>query len=133
MNDSNLIFQVCRTSDDFESAEDGDRAILEGAHEFCQSLKGKDFIMKGEWTTRKRWGKREYLNSIKTNELEIGLDEMFEGMVEVTRIKHGRRQTLETLINEEVLLLAKYLRGERKTWVPRIACAREFNYQNLWS
>ena len=30
MNDSNLIFQVCRTSDDFKSAEDGYRAVLEG-------------------------------------------------------------------------------------------------------
>jgi hypothetical protein len=41
-------------------------------------------------------------------------------MVEVPRIRHGSRQTLETLINEEALLLAKYLRDERKTWVPRI-------------
>ena len=30
-----------------------------------------------------------------------GLDELFEGMVEVPRIRHGSRQTLETLINEE--------------------------------
>jgi len=30
LNDSNLIFQVCRTSDDFKSAEDGYRAVLEG-------------------------------------------------------------------------------------------------------
>jgi hypothetical protein len=28
--------------------------------------------------------------------------------------------TLETLINEEALLLAKYLRNETKTWTPRI-------------
>ena len=27
-------------------------------------------------------------------------------------MKHGKRQTLETLINEEALLLAKYLRNE---------------------
>jgi len=89
--------------------------------EFCQGLKPKDFIMKGERTTRKRWGKREYLNSLKTKELERGLDELFEKIVEVPRIRHGSRQTLETLINEEVLLLAKYLRGERKIWIPRIA------------
>jgi hypothetical protein len=33
----------------------------------------------------------------------------------------GKRQKLETLIDEEALLLAKYLRDERKTWIPRIA------------
>jgi len=32
-----------------------------------------------------------------------------------------KRQTIETLINEEALLLAKYLRDERKSWTPRIA------------
>jgi hypothetical protein len=35
-------------------------------------------------------------------------------------MKVGKRQSVETLINEEALLLAKYLRGERKTWIPRI-------------
>jgi hypothetical protein len=69
---------------------------------------------------RKRWGRREYLNASKTRELKQGLDELFEGMVEVPRIRHGSRQTLETLIGEEAQLLAKYLRDERKTWVPRI-------------
>jgi len=33
----------------------------------------------------------------------------------------GKRQKLETLIDEEALLLAKYLRDEKKDWVPRIA------------
>jgi len=42
-------------------------------------------------------------------------------MIEVPRIKHGRRQTLETLIIEEALLLAKYLRGEAKDWTPKFA------------
>jgi hypothetical protein len=42
-------------------------------------------------------------------------------VVKVPRIRHGSKQTLETLINGEALLLAKYLRGERKAWVPRIA------------
>jgi len=88
--------------------------------QFSQSLKPRDFVLKGERTTRKRWGKREYLNSSKTREIERGLDEMFERIVEVPRIKHGHRQTLKTLINEEALLLAKYLRGESKIWTPRI-------------
>lgn len=60
------------------------------------------------------------LNSSKTRELERGLDELFEKMVKVPRIRHGSRQTLETLINEEALLLAKFLRNERSNWIPRI-------------
>lgn len=81
----------------------------------------RDFVMKDERTTRKRRGKREYLKGFKTGELARGLDEMFGKRVEVSRIRHGSGQALETLINEEALLLAKYLRGERKAWVPRIA------------
>ena len=87
---------------------------------FFKTVKRKDFIVKGERTTRKRWGKREYLNRSKTRELEHGRDGLFEGMVEVPRIRHGSRQTLETLINEETLLLAKYLRNEINDWNPRI-------------
>jgi CRISPR/Cas system-associated endonuclease Cas1 len=34
--------------------------------------------------------------------------------------KKGKRQTIETLISEEALLFAKYLRNEKKEWVPRI-------------
>jgi hypothetical protein len=33
----------------------------------------------------------------------------------------GKRQIFETLINEEALLFAKYLRNEREEWIPRIA------------
>jgi CRISPR-associated protein Cas1 len=88
--------------------------------EFCQGLKPKDFVMKGERATRKRWGKREYLNGARTRELEKGLDKLFEGWVDIPRIRYGSRQTLETLINEEAQLLVKYLRDERKTGIPRI-------------
>jgi hypothetical protein len=34
--------------------------------------------------------------------------------------KVGKKQTIETLINEEALLLAKFLRNERKDWKPRM-------------
>jgi len=37
-------------------------------------------------------------------------------------MKHGKRQTLDTLISEEALLLAKFLRHERAAWIARIAC-----------
>jgi hypothetical protein len=39
----------------------------------------------------------------------------------VPRIKIGGRQAIKTLINEEALLLAKFLRNERNAWNPRIA------------
>jgi len=42
----------------------------------------------------------------------------FESKVELPRIRVGKRQTIETLISEEALLLAKFLKEERKTWTP---------------
>jgi len=48
------------------------------------------------------------------------LQEYFESMVEIPLIRYGKRQRIASLINEEALLLAKYIRDERKTWVPRI-------------
>lgn len=49
------------------------------------------------------------------------LNAFFESMVEVPRMRVGKRQTIETLINEEAWLFAKFLRNERKTWMPRIS------------
>ncbi len=40
-------------------------------------------------------------------------------MCEIPRIRMGEKQTIETFINEEALLLAKFLRNEQKTWVTR--------------
>jgi len=42
-------------------------------------------------------------------------------MVEVPRIMRGEKPELETLINEEALLFAKFIRNEIKEWQPRIA------------
>ena len=47
------------------------------------------------------------------------MNDFFETYVEIPRIRVGKQQTIETLINEEALLLAKFLRNERKTWLPR--------------
>jgi hypothetical protein len=44
----------------------------------------------------------------------------FDSTVEVERIRHGKRQTLETLINEKALLFAMYMRDEKKEWILRI-------------
>lgn len=52
------------------------------------------------------------------------LDEFFLSRVEIPAMRHGKRQAIETLINEEALLLAKYLRNENKTWIPRIGLCK---------
>jgi len=70
---------------------------------------------------RKRKGIREYLNDAETRSMMKELNGYFESKVDIPLIRHGNRQKIETLINEEVLLLAKYLRDERKTWIPRIS------------
>jgi len=64
------------------------------------------------------------LNDGKTSDLVKKLGAYFESKVDIARIKHGNRQTIETLINEEALLLAKFLRSERATWAPRIPTIR---------
>ena len=61
--------------------------------------------------------KRIHLCEYEADSLADGLN----NLVEIPRIRHGKRQTLDTLINEEALLLAKFLRNERKEWNPRLA------------
>jgi len=46
----------------------------------------------------------------------------FLSMVEIPSMSHGKSQAMKTLINEEAKLLGKYLRNDRKIWIPRIAC-----------
>ena len=41
------------------------------------------------------------------------LDDFFRSKVGIPLIRHGKRQRIETLVNEEALLLAKYLRDEK--------------------
>jgi len=89
--------------------------------EFSETLKPNDFILKTEWFSTHRLGKRQVLNREKTKELTERLNDYFERKVEIPRIKHGNKQTLETLINEEAMLLGKYLRNELPQWKPRIA------------
>ncbi|HJX23319.1 MAG TPA: hypothetical protein VJ574_02785 [Candidatus Bathyarchaeia archaeon] len=48
------------------------------------------------------------------------LNQFFETRVEIPRIRVGLGQTIETLINEEAFLLAKFLRNEHEDWMPRI-------------
>jgi len=88
--------------------------------EYSQNLRKKDFITKFESITKKRKGKREYLNNTKTNELMRNFYEYLETKIDLPRIRTKGKQTVETLINEEAYLLAKYLRNERNIWKPRI-------------
>ncbi len=54
------------------------------------------------------------------------LNAFFESTVEIPRIKVGKKQTIETLISEEALLFADYLRTEKTRWIPRITEALDF-------
>jgi len=92
--------------------------------QYCQRLRKKDFITKTESVSRKRKGKRGYLNGSQTRHLMKQLNAFFEIIVEVPRIRIGGRQTVETLITEEALLLAKFLRDEKQSWIPRIPLKR---------
>ena len=65
-------------------------------------------------------GQREYLNKASTKDFMSKLNAFFESIVEIPRVKHGRKQTVETLINEDASLLAQYLRNEKETWTPRV-------------
>jgi hypothetical protein len=49
-----------------------------------------------------------------------GLNEYFKMKVQIPRIRMGKSQEIETLINEEALLFAMYLRNEKQAWIPRI-------------
>lgn len=88
--------------------------------EYCQKIEAKDFILKDENYSKSRKGKREYLNERKNRELLALLNKYFEKKVAIPRMRRGEHQEIETLINEEAFLFAKYLRGERPTWHPRI-------------
>lgn len=89
--------------------------------QYCVNLNNKDFQMKWENFSTKRKEKRQYLNNAETRDFMKSLYKYFQLKVEVPRIRRGKRQELETLINEEALLLAKFLRDERRTWIPRVA------------
>jgi CRISPR/Cas system-associated endonuclease Cas1 len=88
--------------------------------QFCRSLKEKDFGVKSESVFRRKKGKREYLRDVETKRMMKELEGFFESKVDVPLMRHGKKQKLETLVNEEALLFAKYLRNEKNAWIPRI-------------
>ena len=88
--------------------------------ERCRKFHKNDFVIVTDFMMRLKMGKRIHLCEYETDSLAEGLNSLFENEVEIPRIKHGNKQTLDTLISEEALLLARYLRNERKEWNPRI-------------
>jgi CRISPR-associated protein Cas1 len=88
---------------------------------YCKNLVKRNFMFKTERMSTQKRGKREYLNDSKTKDFSAKLNEYFEAYVRIPRIKVGERQTIETLINEEALMLAQFLRKERKEWSPRVS------------
>jgi CRISPR/Cas system-associated endonuclease Cas1 len=87
---------------------------------YCQKIRKKDFITVTEEISKNKLIWRAYLNDLASDELADGINQLFERQFEVPRIRSDQRQALTTLINEETQLFAKYLRGERKTLVPRM-------------
>jgi CRISPR-associated protein Cas1 len=88
--------------------------------QYCQNVKPRSFILKAESVSRSKKGKRQYLNEECTRNLLKDMNRFFSTEIEVPRIRHGKRQEIETLICEEALLFAKYLRNETQPWRPRI-------------
>lgn len=88
--------------------------------EYCKKVEARDFVLKTENCTSSKRGKRQYLNEAKTRNLINEMDKYLKTRVRIPRLTHGNKQRIETLISEEASLFAMYLRGERKTWNPRI-------------
>jgi CRISPR-associated protein Cas1 len=89
--------------------------------QYCKDVQRKDFVVKTEKYRPNKFGKREYLSDSKANDLTTRFYAYLDWKVRIPRIGHGNRSSIETLIGEEVSLLAMYLRNERKDWQPRIA------------
>jgi len=88
--------------------------------QFCQSLGKSDFMVKSESLSRSRKGKREYLNDAETRRMMKELDGCFEYKVEIPFMRHGKGRKIATLVIEEALLLAQFLRDKKKVWIPKI-------------
>lgn len=86
---------------------------------YSKNLKDRDFIFSLEDYAGKK-GKRKFLNAVKRKDFLDSLDRYFDSRIDLPRIRRGHKQRIETLINEEALVFAKYLRGEKPMWNPRI-------------
>jgi CRISP-associated protein Cas1 len=87
--------------------------------ERCQKYKKKDFVAVTDFMMNLRMGKKIHLCEYETDELAEALNGLFERVVPIPRIRHGFKQTLDTLISEEAIVLAGHLCNKRKDWNPR--------------
>jgi len=88
--------------------------------ERCKKLRKKDFVLVTDFMMRLKMGKRIHLCEFEADSLADGLSSLFDREVEIPRMKYGKKQTFDTLVSEEAFLLARFLRSERETWIPRI-------------
>ena len=86
--------------------------------EYCRKLDVSDFVWKDDVHAGRK-GKRAFLNKERNKEFLDRLEDYFQTIVNVPRVRHGKRQELETIINEEAMLLASFVRGKR-IWEPRV-------------
>lgn len=64
--------------------------------ERCQKLHKNDFVVVTDFMMHLKMGKKIHLCEYETNELAEGLNNLFERKVEIPRIKHGSKQTIDT-------------------------------------
>jgi CRISPR-associated protein Cas1 len=88
--------------------------------ERCQKYRKKDFVAVTDFMMNLRMGKKIHLCEYETNELADALGGIFKRVVAIPRIRHGFKQTLDTLICEEAQIFEAFLKGERRDWCPRI-------------
>jgi hypothetical protein len=88
--------------------------------ERCHKFHKKDFVLVTDFMMHLKMGKRIHLCEYETNELAEDMNGLFDRVIEIPRMRHGSKQALDTLISEEAYLLAKYLRNEKQTWIPRL-------------
>ena len=81
---------------------------------YSRNLKPRDFTLKDQGS------KREYLKDKLQNDYLKRLNAYFVSKVQVPGMRRGKQQELETLINEEAMLLAEFIRNEKPSWHPRI-------------
>jgi CRISPR-associated protein Cas1 len=90
---------------------------------YARDLKNRDFVLKMDAYANKK-DKRQFLSDERRRDFLRSLERYFESSVSIARIRRGRKQELETLINEEALLFAEYLRDEKRSWNPRVVNLR---------
>lgn len=89
--------------------------------QYCRRLNRKDFTAKSEDLSTRRKGKREYLKDSRTHDFVMALNQYFQSKIRMPRVRIGEQQEIETLISEEALEFARFLRNECQNWIPKIA------------